>query len=233
MKNPLALVLFATALVAALVITQRRGREAGVCSAPPLPLEAPASTPPPEAGTAFYPASEAVSAAAASRGRAIASEAFGLLSSNLLHAIATGGISNALGYCSLKALPLTESAASRHQVQLARITHRPRNLQHRADPAELTLLDTYRDELRRGNTPLRPVALTNVTGGVRFYSPIVITNPLCLNCHGTPGVELRPENLAVIRRLYPEDEAIGFKLGDLRGLWRIDFRLEDLLTRRE
>jgi hypothetical protein len=27
-----------------------------------------------------------------------------------------------------------------------------------------------------------------------------------------------------IRRLYPADAATGFKLGDLRGLWRVDFR---------
>jgi hypothetical protein len=77
------------------------------------------------------------------------------------------------------------------------------------------------------------VVLTNAAGMVRFYSAIVITNPLCLNCHGTPGLELLPANHAFIRRLYPEDEAIGFRLGDLRGLWRIDFRLDDLVEARK
>lgn len=32
-----------------------------------------------------------------------------------------------------------------------------------------------------------------------------------------------PENLAFIRSLYPQDAATGFKLGDLRGAWRVDF----------
>jgi hypothetical protein len=32
----------------------------------------------------------------------------------------------------------------------------------------------------------------------------------------------------VIRRLYPEDQATGFSLGDLRGMWRIDFKKNDL-----
>jgi len=31
------------------------------------------------------------------------------------------------------------------------------------------------------------------------------------------------EHLEVIGRLYPQDEAVGFRLGELRGAWRIDF----------
>jgi len=27
----------------------------------------------------------------------------------------------------------------------------------------------------------------------------------------------------LLHTLYPQDQAIGFKLGDLRGTWRVDF----------
>jgi hypothetical protein len=60
-------------------------------------------------------------------------------------------------------------------------------------------------------------------GRATFYSPIVITNPLCLQCHGIPGTDLAPSTVALLQQLYPRDEATGFKLGDLRGLWRVDF----------
>jgi hypothetical protein len=35
---------------------------------------------------------------------------------------------------------------------------------------------------------------------------------------------MTPENLALIRQLYPADEATGFSLGEVRGLWRIGFK---------
>jgi hypothetical protein len=37
---------------------------------------------------------------------------------------------------------------------------------------------------------------------------------MCLRCHG-PAVA--PEVLAAVRRLYPDDEAVGFGEGDIRG----------------
>ncbi len=51
----------------------------------------------------------------------------------------------------------------------------------------------------------------------------MLGNPLCLQCHGTPNQDIAPETLAAIQKLYPGDKATGFKLGDLRGLWRVTF----------
>jgi hypothetical protein len=68
-----------------------------------------------------------------------------------------------------------------------------------------------------------PVVIVEDTGGAVFYAPIVITTNLCLQCHGVPDVDLRPEMQPLIAQLYPQDEATGFQLGDLRGLWRVDF----------
>jgi hypothetical protein len=73
-----------------------------------------------------------------------------------------------------------------------------------------------------------PTLVTNAADRIVFYSPIVITNALCLQCHGTPEIEVRPETLAAIAKLYPRDQATGFKLGDLRGLWRVEFKRASL-----
>jgi hypothetical protein len=155
------------------------------------------------------------------RGQSITAQAFGLLSSNLLSAIQQSGVSNALPFCSAMAIPLTSLMADTNEVTLRRVSHRPRNPANRASSRELELIENYQSTLAAGGRP-QPLLLTNDT--ITFYAPIVITNSLCLQCHGQPGRDIAPENLEVIRRLYPNDEATGFGVGDIRGLWRIDFK---------
>lgn len=166
-------------------------------------------------------------AKATERGKAIVAETFSLLSSNLQSSIASGGVSNALPYCSLAASPLTASMAEKHGVSLRRITHKPRNPAGMADAVELGLLNQFRKALALTNTAL-PVVAVLEPATVTFVAPIVLNSPMCLNCHGEPDKDIKPENLAIIRGLYPRDQATGFKLGELRGAWRIDFPASSL-----
>ena len=167
-------------------------------------------------------------AAAIARGKAIAAETFSVLSSNLQSALASGGVSNALPFCSLAASPLTASVATRHSVTLRRITHQPRQPAARASATEVAVLDGFRAALTPGGPPPPPLATNLVAGQATFFAPIVINHPLCLNCHGEPGKDISATSLALIRQHYPQDEATGFRLGDLRGAWRIDFSLAKL-----
>jgi len=43
----------------------------------------------------------------------------------------------------------------------------------------------------------------------------------CLVCHGTIGKEMAAKTNATIKSFYPNDLAIGFQEGDLRGIWSI------------
>lgn len=158
-------------------------------------------------------------------GKALIQQAGGLLSSNLLAAITRGGPTNALEFCSLHALTLTKSAGTNPSVTIRRVTHKPRNPANRAQADELAVLEKFRAQLRPDQIP-GPLLTTNAAGTVSFFAPIVLNNPLCLNCHGQPRTEVQPDTLAVLRRLYPQDQATEFKLGDLRGLWRVDFATE-------
>ncbi|HYG36275.1 MAG TPA: DUF3365 domain-containing protein [Clostridia bacterium] len=156
------------------------------------------------------------------RGKAIVQQAFALLSSNLGQALAAGGVSNALAYCSEKALPLTQLAADTNHVRLRRVSHKPRNPANQANPTELMLLKQFQSQATQGKAAV-PVLITNADQSVTFFSPITLNNPLCLNCHGEPGKNITSANAALIRRIYPKDRATGFKMGDLRGMWRVDF----------
>lgn len=168
--------------------------------------------------------------AAVQRGKVIVSETASLLSSNLQSAIQQSGISNALPFCALAASPLTVGMAGKHGVSIRRVTHKARNPADKADAAELVILKQLEAVLRTAtaaNPP--PSSVTNFTASTAtFFAPIILNNELCLKCHGEPGKDIAAENVALIQRLYPQDEATGFKLGDLRGAWRIDIPLASL-----
>ncbi len=168
------------------------------------------------------------------RGRAIAAETFALLSSNLQSAIKTSGVSNALPFCSMSASPLTAGMAAKYGVKLRRITHKPRNPASRADAVEIAVLKSFEERLAASSStnPPPPLVTNLAVNTATFFSPILLNNALCLKCHGEPGRDIAPEDAAIIQRLYPGDEATGFKLGDLRGAWRIDMPTASLTPAR-
>lgn len=190
------------------------------CSRSTVPEGLPGSIPPADL-------SAEAQNSALQRGKAIAAETFSLLSSNLQTAIQQGGVSNALPFCSLAASPITAGMAGKHGVTIRRITHKPRNPAARADATELQILNHFAAALTGTNPP--PPLVTNLTASTAtFFAPIILNNELCLQCHGEPGNDISAENVAVIQRLYLQDEATGFKLGQLRGAWRIDIPLASL-----
>jgi hypothetical protein len=44
-----------------------------------------------------------------------------------------------------------------------------------------------------------------------------------LLCHGKPGVEVIDPVYNLILEKYPNDKAINFNTGDVRGIWSITF----------
>jgi hypothetical protein len=156
------------------------------------------------------------------RGQAIAKEAFGVLSGNLGRAITENGINNALHFCSVHATGLAGGVAQTNQVTLKRVSERARNLENRAKAEELVLLESFRTALKT-SALVAPEVRTNAAGRFVFYAPIMLNNPVCLKCHGDPERDIAADTMALIRKLYPEDRATGFKFGELRGMWRIEF----------
>ena len=50
------------------------------------------------------------------------------------------------------------------------------------------------------------------------YMKAIPAGELCLTCHGK---ELAPDLAAKLRELYPDDQATGFSLGEIRGAFTI------------
>jgi hypothetical protein len=162
----------------------------------------------------------------ADEGPKIIAEAFAKLSGALGEAIGKSGPTGALSVCSEKAPQIAKEVAAVHGVTLRRATHKPRNPKNAADEVEKDVLEAFGAALAKKEAPKAQV-ITNADGSRAFLAPIVLVNPLCLQCHGTPNQDIAPETLAAIQKLYPDDKATGFKLGDLRGLWRITFPAKD------
>ena len=55
-----------------------------------------------------------------------------------------------------------------------------------------------------------------------YYKPIKTGMPTCLKCHGS-SAEIESKTLALINEKYPDDKAVGYSQGDLRGMWKIKF----------
>lgn len=155
------------------------------------------------------------------KGQEISQAAFQALSRNLQQAMKEGGVQNALEFCNVRAMPLTDSLASHYGIKLRRASHQPRNPGNRADSLEMETIKDYLQELEQGGE-LEPVTYTD-NNTITYHAPIRIPGQLCLNCHGKPGTDIAQSDIETIRKLYPEDEATGFEMGELRGIWSIQF----------
>ena len=137
--------------------------------------------------------------------------AFSELSGKLKSVIDTGGFVAAIDFCSIEALPLTERIGDKYGVTLERISEKCRNPENKANNADIKVLAGFSEHTS-------PVLDQN-----QYYAPIY-TQGLCLNCHGTIGVELKEELYTKIAAKYPKDLAVDYKEGELRGAWKVTFK---------
>ncbi len=124
------------------------------------------------------------------------------------------GPTEAIEVCKIRA-PGLASELSRAGLVMGRSSHRLRNPAN-APPAWVRpVLQSYLD----GNTPPRPIEIPLDDQRQGYIEPIFMQAP-CLMCHGST---LAPEIAERIADLYPEDKAIGFELGDLRGVFWVSY----------
>lgn len=155
------------------------------------------------------------------KGNRIAKISFETISGELQKALASGGIENALRYCNERAYPITDSLAAAHQVSIRRVSNKNRNPRNKTDKMEDFLMKGFGIDLSEGNDLSPKLVLKD--DSIIFYKPI-ITQALCLNCHGVPGKDITFSNDSLIQALYPRDKAVGYQTNQLRGLWRIGFK---------
>ena len=128
----------------------------------------------------------------------------------LTGALEEGGPETAIAVCRERA-PQIAAELSVDGIRMGRTSHRVRNPDNAPEPWVEPLLAAYLEDPE--NPEPRAVRLDDSTIG--YVEPIYAAS-FCLSCHG-PSIEegLQEEILS----LYPEDQATGFRMNDVRGLF--------------
>jgi len=138
----------------------------------------------------------------------------------------SGGPMGALGACQAQAPLITAHSqgvivAGEDAMAVGRATTRPRSPSNLASPWQLSIIEHYE------SIPISeasPVAVPIDDISWAYAEPIFVSEP-CLACHGEPSAEV----LSMIAELYPEDQATGYEIGDLRGIFWATGTLEPVL----
>ena len=129
----------------------------------------------------------------------------------LMEALGEGGPVHAIPFCKVEAPKL--AAGSEQGFQIGRTSHRCRNPENVA-----------REWLRPIVEAAAGKKITEVNGSVVDLGDRVgVATPIgtmkfCLACHGGDA-DVAPETVRVLKEHYPEDRAVGFAEGDVRGFF--------------
>lgn len=132
------------------------------------------------------------------------------------------GPDGALAVCQTIAPEAATAIGDKYKVVLRRTALKVRNPANAPDPFEARVLAEFEQQARSG-TDLETLTRSEIVetdGGpkLRFMKAIPMADQPCSTCHGT---NIKPTLADDIRRLYPHDQAIGFKPGELRGAFSV------------
>ena len=128
----------------------------------------------------------------------------------LTGALQEGDPASAIAICREKA-PQIAAELSVDGIRMGRTSHRLRNPDNAPQPWVEPLLAAYLEDPE--NPEPRAVRLDDSTIG---YVEPIYARSFCLSCHG-PSIE--PTLQETIRSIYPEDQAVDFRMDDVRGLF--------------
>lgn len=157
--------------------------------------------------------------------KAVVQEFFGQLKGELESAIKAGGPVNAIEVCNKKAPAIASDMSAKHNMHVARTSMKTRNADNAPDAWELAVLLKFEARKAAGESPdtLNHSEVVEQNGKKEFrYMQAIIMPPEnkmpCLKCHGE---NIDEKVAAKLKELYPDDQARGYKAGDVRGAFSI------------
>jgi hypothetical protein len=149
-------------------------------------------------------------------------KAFG---SDLKHVLKTsmksGGPIKALDQCHIQAGPIAQENSLSSDWEIGRTSLKVRNENNAPDEWEMTTLLQFEKRKAAGeNLKTMEYAETVKVGDKKVYRYMkpIPTAGLCVTCHGG---EMSEEITKKIKSLYPNDQATGFMVGDIRGAFTL------------
>lgn len=143
------------------------------------------------------------------------------LKGRLVEAIAAGGPVEAIDVCNLEAPEIARAVSADAGMRVGRTALRLRNPDNAPDDFERAGLERFQQQLEDGADPssLEIAEIVDAPHGktLRYMKPIMTGGP-CILCHGT---DVSPAVRAALLERYPDDAAVGFAPGDMRGAFTI------------
>ena len=161
-------------------------------------------------------------------GNLVSAEAKQTLGKNLQEALQQGGVPHAISFCNVNAMPIVDSLSKSHNATIRRVSFKTRNPLDQPDEIERALLEAYEFQWK-DSIPLNANVQKIDDERYLFTKPIFVDNALCLVCHGKPENGLTNETAEFIKKEYPDDQATGYEIGDLRGMWSITFPKKNII----
>lgn len=136
----------------------------------------------------------------------------------LLGQLEAGGPQAALSFCADSAQALT-ARYRQEGLDVHRTSLKVRNPRNAPDSVEVRVLDQLAALHAAGTLPAEYIEIRRLGTGtreVRYFRPIQVQQG-CLTCHGAVD-DIAPELQTVLADRYPDDAAVGYAVGDLRGV---------------
>lgn len=149
----------------------------------------------------------------------------GALKSRLKQAIQSGGLEAGVEECQLAAEPIAEGL-SQNGWEVGRTALKLRNPNNAPDEWEREQLALFTSLLEKakleGKQPSMPMDTSkyNSDSGEFRYMMAIQQGQVCMACHGG---QVAPSVKDTILKHYPNDEATGFELGELRGAFTLTY----------
>ena len=134
------------------------------------------------------------------------------LQGELKAALEAGGPIQALSVCHQAAPAIAADLSTQSGAEVRRISLKPRNPGAAVDGEMLEKLTALNAAPMKDGKPA--TMQWNSNGQTHWVRAIPMQEKPCAACHGT---NIAPEVKAKIAELYPDDTAVGFKPGDMRG----------------
>ena len=134
------------------------------------------------------------------------------LRERLSSTLASRGPLAAVEVCAQEAQSLRTAVEKEYGVRVGRASLKLRNPKDTAPP----WVEAWLRAQQPGQTP---APISRIQSGTAQVLRPILTEPVCLMCHGDPAA--MPQELRdALSKHYPQDQATGYRNGDLRGaLW--------------
>jgi hypothetical protein len=152
-------------------------------------------------------------------GKHISMQTKAALGKKLIEEIETNGTESAISFCSTKALFLTDSMSLDLNARIRRVSDKNRNPLNIANAQEQEYIQAARLKITNGEI-IQPLLSFSDNKAIGYYP--IMTNQLCLQCHGQLDSDISSATYELVENLYPDDRAVGYKLNELRGIWVVE-----------